>query len=321
MARQSDPLVEPIRDASRRLVRELGFMRDTLAGTGLPPSAVHALIEIGRHGTLSSAALCDTLQLDKSSVSRMVRKLVQAGEVAMSATASDRRSRPLSLTCQGRATLAAIHRLARRQVEAALRRLPHDGRQAVSTGIDAYASALAACRTGQPSHEAIVITIERGWRPGLLGRAVEMHARYYARTANFSSVFEAKVAGGLAEFAGRLDSPRNGLWAALHAGTAVGTIAIDGEDLGQGSAHLRWFIVDDGLRGAGIGRRLLDAALAFCDGHDFRDTQLWTFRGLDAARRLYEAAGFALAEEIAGRQWGEDVIEQRFVRPGRTPAG
>lgn len=44
MARQFDPLVEPIRDASRRLVRKLGLMRDTLAGTGLPPSAVHALI-------------------------------------------------------------------------------------------------------------------------------------------------------------------------------------------------------------------------------------------------------------------------------------
>ena len=321
MARQSDPLVEPIRDASRRLVRELGFMRDTLAGTGLPPSAVHALIEIGHHGTLSSAGLCDTLQLDKSSVSRMVRKLVQAGEVAMRTTAADGRSRPLSLTRQGRATLATIHRLARRQVEAALRQLPPAGRQVVSTSIDAYASALAACRTGAPSREAIAVTIERGWQPGLLGRAVEMHARYYARTANFGSVFEAKVAGGLAEFAGRLDSPRNGLWAALHAGIAVGTIAIDGEDMGQGSAHLRWFIVEDGLRGAGIGRRLLEAALAFCDEQGFRDTQLWTFRGLNVARRLYEAAGFALAEEFTGRQWGEDVVEQRFVRPGRMLAG
>ncbi len=41
---------------------------------------------------------------------------------------------------------------------------------------------------------------------------------------------------------------------------------------------------------------------------------LWTFRGLDAARRLYEANGFALVEEQPGRQWGEEVIEQRFVR-------
>lgn len=315
MATRSDPLVEPIRDASRRLVRELGFMRDTLAGTGLPPSAVHALIEIGRHGALPSTNLCEALQLDKSSVSRMVRKLVQAGEVVMSATARDRRSRPLMLTRKGRATLAAIHRLARRQVVAALQHLPPEGRQAVSIGIEAYASALAASRTGRPLHRPNAVAIEHGWRPGLIGRAVEMHARYYARTSKFGSFFEAKVASGLAEFSGRLDNPRNGLWAALHAGTVVGTIAIDGEDLGQDSAHLRWFIVEDGLRGTGIGRRLLQAALTFCDGHDFRDTQLWTFSGLDAARRLYEAGGFTLAEEYPGRQWGEDVVEQRFVRP------
>ena len=42
-----------------------------------------------------------------------------------------------------------------------------------------------------------------------------------------------------------------------------------------------------------------------------------TFKGLDAARHLYEAAGFKLAEESEGRQWGSVVVEQRFVRRGR----
>ena len=44
-----------------------------------------------------------------------------------------------------------------------------------------------------------------------------------------------------------------------------------------------------------------------------------TFRGLDAARKLYEAYGFALAEEWPGRQWGKQMFEQRFVRPARAP--
>ncbi|MGE0256287.1 MAG: GNAT family N-acetyltransferase [Alphaproteobacteria bacterium] len=309
------PLVEPIRDASRRLVRELGFMRATLAGTDLPPSAVHALIEIGRHGALPSSALVETLQLDKSSVSRMVRKLVRAGEVAMLADAADRRARPLTLTAKGRASLAGIHRLARHQVEAALHRLPAPARRTVCDGLNAYAGALAACRTGEAPHDATPVTVARGWRPGVIGRSADMHARYYAHAAGFGSFFEAKVAGGMAEFAGRLDRPRNGLWSAVRAGAIVGTVAIDGEDMGPESAHLRWFIVEDGLRGGGIGRRLLATALAFCDRHDFHDTQLWTFRGLDAARHLYEAHGFALAEERTGRQWGTDVVEQRFVRP------
>ncbi len=68
------------------------------------------------------------------------------------------------------------------------------------------------------------------------------------------------------------------------------------------------------MRGTGVGRQLLSAALAFCDERGFAATHLWTFRGLDAARRLYEDNGFALAEERPGNQWGKKVMEQRFVR-------
>jgi GNAT superfamily N-acetyltransferase len=158
------------------------------------------------------------------------------------------------------------------------------------------------------------IVIDTGWQPGALARCIEMHALYYARAAGFGRAFEATVAGGLAEFAGRLEQPCNRFWRATQDGRVVGTIAIDGEDLGPGVAHLRWFIVQDGLRGAGLGRRLLGEAVAFCEAQAMPEIHLWTFRGLEAARRLYDAAGFRLAEERPGRQWGEEVMEQRMVR-------
>ena len=94
----------------------------------------------------------------------------------------------------------------------------------------------------------------------------------------------------------------------------VGSVAIDGQDLGNNQAHLRWFILDDGCRGGGIGRQLLTQALAFCDQRGFASTELWTFQGLDAARKLYESLGFALVHEEAGQQWGSTVVEQQFSR-------
>ncbi len=118
----------------------------------------------------------------------------------------------------------------------------------------------------------------------------------------------------MAEFVARLDRPMNAIWAAVESGNVIGTIAIDGEDLGGNAAHLRWFIIDDGKRGRGLGKRLLTEAVSFCDQRGFGEIQLWTFKGLDAARRLYEAAGFTLAEEYLGGQWGTEVTEQRFVR-------
>jgi GNAT superfamily N-acetyltransferase len=133
-----------------------------------------------------------------------------------------------------------------------------------------------------------------------------MHARYYSRAAGFGMAFERIVAGGLVDFTGRLGHPGNALWVAEVEGRIVGSIAIDGEDHGGGVAHLRWFILDEAFRGAGIGRRQLDEAVGFSARERFHQILLWTFQGLDAARRLYEAAGFVPAEERPGEQWGSN---------------
>ena len=102
-------LIDDIRAASRQMVRELGFMDATIAATDYPPSAVHAILEIGMRGPVTSAQLADVLCLEKSSVSRMVRKLIDGGELKENSDADDARVKPLSLTQKGRRTLAALH--------------------------------------------------------------------------------------------------------------------------------------------------------------------------------------------------------------------
>src|SRR3546814_10491908 len=53
-----------------------------------------------------------------------------------------------------------------------------------------------------------------GYRPGILGTCVRMHADFYARHAGFGAFFEAQVAAGMADFVQRLDRPSNGIWSA-----------------------------------------------------------------------------------------------------------
>jgi N-acetylglutamate synthase-like GNAT family acetyltransferase len=161
------------------------------------------------------------------------------------------------------------------------------------------------------------LDIVTGYRPGLIARVTEMHALYYSRTSGFGRRFESVVAAGLAEFCDRLNKPYTEIWLAIQDGRIVGSLAIDGEHLGASIAHLRWFIVDDGVRGSGAGHKLLDAAMAFVDEKGFAETHLWTFAGLSAARHLYEAYGFECVEERPGSQWGSEVLQQRFVR--RSP--
>jgi len=152
-----------------------------------------------------------------------------------------------------------------------------------------------------------------GHVPGALGRVAELHGRYYAEHWGFGLFFEAKVAAGLAEFLPRLDPARDGFWTLVQDGRVEAAVAVDGARAATDGAHLRWFIVSDALRGRGAGNRLLAEALGFCRRAGHPRVFLWTFKGLDAARHLYEKHGFRLAEELPGAQWGVTVLEQRFV--------
>ncbi|WP_460549927.1 bifunctional helix-turn-helix transcriptional regulator/GNAT family N-acetyltransferase [Comamonas piscis] len=315
------PFVNNIRAASRTMVRELGFMAGTLAATPYSASAVHALLEIDAHGQVTAAQLAEFLGLDKSSVSRMLAKLIAHGELQEQPCADDARAKQLQLSAQGQRTVAGIHAYGQTQVRSALAQLNPSLQQAVAQGLGAYAQALRAHRLGSTAgltssttSATSSIQIHSGYRPGLIGRIAEMHAVFYAKHWGFGAFFEGKVASGIAEFSGRLGEPCNQIWTAVQNDRIVGSVAIDGQDLGNNQAHLRWFILDEGCRGGGIGRQLMAQAMAFCDQRGFASTELWTFQGLDAARKLYESMGFALVHEAAGQQWGSMVVEQQFSR-------
>jgi DNA-binding MarR family transcriptional regulator len=147
MAARNLDLIDDIRAASRLMVRELGFMEATLAASDYPPSAVHAILEIGIRGPMTSGQIAGVLHLEKSSVSRLVRKLIESGELREMSDAADGRVKPLTLTAKGQRTLAALHEFGRRQVSGALSRLSESERDAVREGLMLYARALKADRT------------------------------------------------------------------------------------------------------------------------------------------------------------------------------
>lgn len=308
------PLIDTIRSASRLMVRELGFMNPTLAGSRYSPSVVHALMEVGKQEQLSAAQLVQILGLEKSSVSRLLAKLVSVGELEERAAPEDARVKYLRLTPQGEETVRQINAYGHARVASALEKLSAPQQRTVSDGLTLYARALQQHREGSASRAPSALTIVSGYQPGMIGRITEMHGRYYAREHQFGAFFEAKVAAGLAEFSARLNSDKNQLWQAMRDDQIVGSVAIDGEDLQNGEAHLRWFILDENCRGSGAGRQLMQHALAFCDAQGFPAVQLWTFNKLTAARKLYDAVGFTLTREWQGDQWGSEITEQQFTR-------
>lgn len=156
------------------------------------------------------------------------------------------------------------------------------------------------------------VEIVRGYIPGSIGRVAELHGAYYHENWGFGLFFESKVAAELAGFLERYDVQRDGFWTASLAGRVEGSITIDGIHADAEGAHLRWFIMSDALRGRGIGNQLIDTAIEHCQSKGYSKVYLWTFEGLNAARRLYEKADFTLVEQFRGTQRGNEVNEQRF---------
>ena len=308
-------VIDRIRDASRTLVREFGFMGRNLASTHLPPSALHTLLEIDIKGPQTAAQLCVKLNLEKSSVSRMLKKLIDAGEIEEVAVASDARKKQLCLTAKGQQTVNTAHLFARHQVLGALQSLTPQAVETVADGLSAYAGALASSRQVPDSVMPPSVEIVTGYQPGAIGAVASMFSCYFARHYNFGQYFERKVATELAEFTDRLQSADNQLWLLMTEGQVLGSIAIDGEDLeGDGLAHLRWFIIDERLSGRGYGQQLLERAVQFCRSHDFKEIHLWTVKGLGASSHLYDRYDFAIANEWVDDQWGIKSTEQKRIK-------
>lgn len=158
------------------------------------------------------------------------------------------------------------------------------------------------------------IAIVPGYRPGLIGQVTALHAVYYYANWGFGLPFEAKVATELAAFLERFDPKRDGVWLAVRDDAVVGSVAIDASEAEARGARLRWLILAPAAQGQGVGRQLLATALSHADSLGFPRVYLTTFAGLDAARALYERAGFLLAHEQLDTTWGVPVREQTFER-------
>ncbi|RSL89778.1 hypothetical protein BHE90_007048 [Fusarium euwallaceae] len=182
--------------------------------------------------------------------------------------------------------------------------------------------------TGTPT-----ITIEPGYRPGFLARCLEMHIAFYHPSVHWGLAFETSLAKDFAEIIERLEkNPRNQVWAAVESSAPdgnpgvftqriVGTLLVDSESLKTtGAAQIRGFIVDERVRGLGIGKKLLAAAMEFIESNGFDKATLYTSDTQDTAVYLYKKVGFVVELDEEKIVWEKPlrVLQLTWKRPQAT---
>lgn len=150
----------------------------------------------------------------------------------------------------------------------------------------------------------------RPFKSGDIGYVAHLHGRfYYNEPYKFKRIFEYYVMKGLTEFIYNTEGGE--LWVAEVNGEIAGSIAIT--KFSDTIAQLRWFILDDHYQCKGIGKKLMETALNFCEKQKYQHIFLWTITTLDAARHIYKQYNFKPTEEKTNEEWGETkIIEERW---------
>lgn len=137
--------------AISRLMRVLGRARAAaIGGGGTDFGALPLLAVLAESGPMRSNALADAVFSDRSTVSRQVATLVEAGCVDRAPDVADARASLLTLTERGREALAAHRRSRDEHLTRVLADWPERDRRRVAVLLDRLATDLAACRDNGP---------------------------------------------------------------------------------------------------------------------------------------------------------------------------
>lgn len=151
----TEPEVTIVRQADTAAAlqdRLIGFIRafglhqpeTTPCGRPIPVSEAHALSELARDAPLGQLELGRRLQLEKSTVSRLVGQLVDRGWVERGADPVDARATQLTLTPAGRDASASLAAARRQKFEQLMAAIPDTQRAEVLRALDILTEALHA---------------------------------------------------------------------------------------------------------------------------------------------------------------------------------
>jgi DNA-binding MarR family transcriptional regulator/N-acetylglutamate synthase-like GNAT family acetyltransferase len=305
-----DNEVDAVRRFNRFYTGRIGVLREGLLDSPFTLAQARVLFELGTREAPIAGDLVEALGIDPGYMSRIVRKLTAQDLVSQARSTEDGRRITLALTRRGRATFQALERDSRQAMRALLAPLspPQRGHLLDSMAI---VQQLLAPLPPEPASAPVTI---RPSRIGDFGWAIERHGRVYADEYGWNGEFEALVATLFGRFGAAHDPATENCWIAERGGERVGCVFVVRNDAEPTTAQLRCLLVDPAARGLGVGARLVDQCLAFARAAGYARIMLWTNSVLVAARRLYEAAGFALIEETPHHSFGHDLIGQTWAR-------
>jgi DNA-binding MarR family transcriptional regulator/N-acetylglutamate synthase-like GNAT family acetyltransferase len=298
------PRVESVRRFNRFYTRQIGALSDHILKSVFSLAEARVIYELAQREKATATELGGELGLDAGYLSRMLAAFKKRGLIARKPSETDGRQSFIRLTEKGRKAFAELNAHSNNEIEALIGRLSPANRNRLVEAMRVIEEALGA----QPEQK--IPYMLRQHQPGDMGWITHRHGVIYNEEYGWDEEFEALVAEIAAKFIRNYDPKRERCWIAERGGEIVGSVFLVKKS--KTVAQLRLLLVEPSARGMGIGKRLVDECMRFARQTGYKKITLWTNSMLDAARHIYQEAGFRLVEEEPHHSFGHDLVGQNW---------
>ncbi len=306
----SDPLEErvgAVRHFNRFFTRQIGVLREGLLHSPYSLTESRILFELAHRDDLTASDLCRELGLDAGYVSRLLARLEQQELIEKVRSENDGRQRLLRLTSQGQDAFALLDQRSRDEISEMLTDLSEESQQRLLKAMQTIESVFDK---GLKFSEPFFL---RPHEPGDMGWVTHRHGVLYAQEYGWDEHFEALVAQIVSDFINHYNPARERCWIAEMNGEIVGSVFV--VQASDSAAKLRLLLVEPKARGLGLGSRLVEECIRFARRSGYQKLMLWTNSVLEAARHIYQKAGFTLVAQEEHHSFGHDLIGETWELP------
>jgi DNA-binding MarR family transcriptional regulator/GNAT superfamily N-acetyltransferase len=300
-----DRRIAAVRAFTRFYTNVIGVLREGLLRTPYSLTEARVVFELAQREATEVIELRRTLDIDAGYLSRILSRFETDGLVTRARSAGDARRQVIRLTRQGRTVFRTLDSRSAQEVRELLSALSDLDQRRLLGAMTTIRELLG----DEPDRGPLVL---RPPEAGDYGWVVQRHGALYAKEYGWDETFEGLVAQIVGEFVDRHDPQCERAWIAEIDEVPVGCVFCVQKD--DDVAQLRLLLVEPRARGMGVGTRLVDECMQFAAEAGYHRIVLWTNDVLHDARRIYERAGFELAEEEKHQSFGCDLVGQYWSR-------